>query len=81
MWGCSVCKEKDKRIEDLKEHLALFLNPRPTPKVYHDDLEADNVLNGGGNETIVVIDEESERKEQDRLQREVDLIFSMNTGG
>jgi len=81
MFGCKICKEKDERIKDLKEHLALFLNPRPTPKVYHDELESDNILNGAGAETIVVIDEEAERQENARIQREQDILFSGNTGG
>jgi len=81
MFRCKVCAEKDARISDLKEeikHLRNVLNPAPRVNKY--EFEADNLLSGGNTERIT-IDEEAEQKENERLQREQDLIFSMNTGG
>lgn len=80
MFKCKVCIEKDARISELREQVKYFRSVlNPEPKVNKYEFEADNLLNGGGTETITsVIDVEAEQKENDRIQREQDAIFSGN---
>ncbi|GAC1502123.1 MAG: hypothetical protein NVS1B10_06760 [Candidatus Saccharimonadales bacterium] len=76
--NCKVCEEKERRIADLKEQIAhyrLVLNP--PPRINRYELEEDVLLNGGGHESVS-IDAEAEAKENARIQRESDLIFSGN---
>ncbi len=81
MFDCKVCKEKETRITELKEQLQYFkelLHPSPRSRTYQlaDDMSQDMVLEGGGKEEI---DLEAEVLENQRIQREQDVIFSGNT--
>ena len=59
MFDCKVCKEKDKRIEDLKEQISYLrgvLNPPKSElKLAHleqQDLQEDMIMSGGGTEEV-----------------------------
>lgn len=81
MFGkCKCCEEKEKRIAELKEHLSYFkavLHPEPKARSYRieTEMETDMVLDGGGKEQI---DLEAEQRENERIQKEQDFIFSQN---
>jgi hypothetical protein len=81
MFGkCKCCEEKEKRIAELKEHLSYFkavLHPEAPSRKYRieTDMETDMVLEGGGKDQI---DLEAENLENERIQKEQDLIFSQN---
>lgn len=82
IFKCRVCAEKDARIAELKEQITYFKNLlNPPPRVSHYELETDRIMNGAGQETeqVVAVDEEAERLENERIQREQDMIFSGNT--
>lgn len=81
MFKCRTCSEKDLRILDLKEQLQYLkdqLHPKPQTKTYElvQDIEADMTLSGGGGDEI---DLTAEMKENEKIQRESDFIFSGNS--
>lgn len=78
-FSCSVCKEKDMRIAELKEQVAYFKSVlNPPPRVNKFELQEDVLLDGAVKEEISV-DEHAEALEAEQLRREADLIFSGNT--
>lgn len=82
MFSCKVCREKDLRIQELKDQISYFKNLlNPPPRINKYELEADTIMNGAGNETeqLDPIDAEAEALENERIQREEDMIFSGNT--
>ncbi len=57
MFNCSVCKEKDNRIEDLREQISYLRNILNPPVsnlkqkyIEQTDLQQDMILSGGGKE-------------------------------
>lgn len=77
MFKCKICIEKDKRIEDLKEQiLNLRLTLNPPPRINKYELEETVVMNGGGQQVVTQEDLEAEERENEKIQRESDFIFS-----
>lgn len=84
MWPftCSLCKEKDSRISELKEqitYLRSVLNPPPRISTY--EMESDHLMNGGGEQLDTPMSIEDEAKGQEELkqaliQLEQDQILS-----
>jgi len=80
MFKCKICVEKEIRISELKEQVAYFksvLHPEPKARRYElaEEREQDMVLDGGGKDEI---DLEAEERENARIQKESDFIFSGN---
>ncbi len=81
MFKCKICIEKEQRIAELKDQIEYFkrlLNP--PARIQKFELEADEIMNGGGLETQPTLaDEEAERVENAKIQSEFDFIFSTNS--
>lgn len=75
---CSLCLEKDNRIEDLKEQIRYYRSVlNPPPKITKYELEETAVLNGGGQQ-IDPAQMEQEEVQNEETRRELDSLFSGN---
>ncbi len=68
MFDCKVCKEKEKRIDELKEQISYFknvLHPKDTRVTYipPQNLEEDALLSGGLQEESVLPQDQIESPE------------------
>lgn len=77
MFKCKVCLEKEKRIDEFKEQIAYLKSLlAPTQPVTKYELESDNLMNGGGAETIASEHSEEEAAKELEIQIEHDRILA-----
>jgi hypothetical protein len=79
MFKCKVCEEKDKRISDLHKQIEFLKQlASPSSQIPLINYEANNVLNGAGNDEPELTAEEQVQLQKEKEERDALLSGNYN---
>lgn len=74
MFSCRVCKEKDKRLEDLQKQMDFLKSMlQPNMNSVHAEAETNFIMNGASEEQLSLSEEQQARLEKEQYEAAVIL--------